>query len=54
MFIFLIEHIRLVEKYSEEVNSALERLGNEDGWRSWRKEESLRWTRPPHGSPLLS
>ena len=44
MFIFLIEHIRLVEKYSEEVNSALERLGKEDGWRSWRKEESLRWT----------
>ena len=43
-FVFLIEHIRLVEKYSEEVNSALERLGKEDGWRSWRKEESLRWT----------
>ena len=43
-FVFLIEHIRLVEKYSEEVNSALEKLGKEDGWKSWRKEESLRWT----------
>ena len=41
---FLIEHIRLVAKYSEEVNSALEKLGKEDGWRSWRKEESLRCT----------
>ena len=43
-FVFLLEHIRLVEKYSEEVNSALEKLGKEDGWRSWRKEESLRCT----------
>ena len=45
-FVFLLEHIRLVEKYSEEVNSALEKLGKEDGWRSWRKEESLRLSVP--------
>ena len=34
----------LVEKYSEEVQAALDRLRREDGWKKWRVDESLRLT----------
>ena len=34
----------LVEKYSEEMQAALDRLSREDGWKKWRVDESLRLT----------
>ena len=34
----------LVEKYSEEMKAALDKLSKEDGWKEWRVDESLRLT----------
>ena len=34
----------LVEKYSEEMKAALDKLSEEDGWKEWRVDESLRLT----------
>ena len=34
----------LVEKYSEDMQSALDKLSREDGWQKWRVDESLRLT----------
>ena len=34
----------LVEKYSEDMQAALDKLSREDGWQKWRVDESLRLT----------
>ena len=34
----------LVEKYSEDMQAALDKLSKEDRWRKWRVDESLRLT----------
>ena len=34
----------LVEKYSEDMQAALDRLSREDGWKKWRVDESVRLT----------